>query len=157
MERNYIVPFCLVTSLFFVRRCCLYPFPPSHFFDRCSRLNSETKPSPFPSSTGLGICLRTARRPQQALPERVSKATSSSSSYRKEDLTSLLFCAFLSLDITRLQSTGLQIAYFGIGYFCFSPVAGQVLKRFGYKKVSGNERGGASKFEGERRVERASS
>jgi FHS family L-fucose permease-like MFS transporter len=37
------------------------------------------------------------------------------------------------LDITKTQSTGLQAAYFGIGYFAFSPVAGEVLRRKGYK------------------------
>lgn len=37
------------------------------------------------------------------------------------------------LKITKTQSTGLQAAYFGIGYFAFSPVAGEVLKRRGYK------------------------
>lgn len=37
------------------------------------------------------------------------------------------------LGITKLQSTGLQVAYFGIGYFCYSPVAGEILKRKGYK------------------------
>lgn len=37
------------------------------------------------------------------------------------------------LGITKTQSTGLQAAYFGIGYFAFSPVAGEVLKRRGYK------------------------
>jgi FHS family L-fucose permease-like MFS transporter len=37
------------------------------------------------------------------------------------------------LHITKLQSTGLQVAYFGIGYFCYSPVAGEILKRKGYK------------------------
>jgi FHS family L-fucose permease-like MFS transporter len=37
------------------------------------------------------------------------------------------------LHITKLQSTGLQVAYFGIGYFAFSPVAGEVMKRRGYK------------------------
>ncbi|ORX36965.1 major facilitator superfamily domain-containing protein [Kockovaella imperatae] len=37
------------------------------------------------------------------------------------------------LHITKLQSTGLQVAYFGIGYFAYSPVAGEVLKRRGYK------------------------
>lgn len=37
------------------------------------------------------------------------------------------------LDITKLQSTGLQVMYFGGGYFFYSPVAAQVLKRFGYK------------------------
>ncbi|WOO82889.1 Glucose/galactose transporter [Vanrija pseudolonga] len=37
------------------------------------------------------------------------------------------------LNITKLKSTGLQVAYFGFGYFCFSPVAGEVMKRKGYK------------------------
>ncbi|KAG8937237.1 hypothetical protein FRC02_000006 [Tulasnella sp. 418] len=37
------------------------------------------------------------------------------------------------LGITKLQSTGLQVAYFGIGYFFFSPIAGEVLRRKGYK------------------------
>lgn len=37
------------------------------------------------------------------------------------------------LNITKLQSTGLQVAYFGGGYFVFSPVAGEVMRRFGYK------------------------
>jgi len=37
------------------------------------------------------------------------------------------------LDITKLQSTGLQVMYFGGGYFLFSPVAAEVLKRKGYK------------------------
>jgi FHS family L-fucose permease-like MFS transporter len=37
------------------------------------------------------------------------------------------------LDITRLESTGLQVMYFGGGYFCFSPVAAEVMKRKGYK------------------------
>ncbi|KAI9638184.1 major facilitator superfamily transporter [Dioszegia hungarica] len=37
------------------------------------------------------------------------------------------------LGISKLQSTGLQVAYFGIGYFAFSPVAGEVLRRRGYK------------------------
>ncbi|KAJ6532468.1 major facilitator superfamily transporter [Mycena capillaripes] len=37
------------------------------------------------------------------------------------------------LGITKLQSTGLQVAYFGIGYFAYSPVAGEVLRRYGYK------------------------
>jgi FHS family L-fucose permease-like MFS transporter len=37
------------------------------------------------------------------------------------------------LGITKLQSTGLQVAYFGIGYFCYSPLAGEILKRKGYK------------------------
>ena len=38
-----------------------------------------------------------------------------------------------TLGITRTQSTGLQAAYFGIGYFAYSPVAGEILKRRGYK------------------------
>lgn len=38
------------------------------------------------------------------------------------------------LGISRLQSTGLQVAYFGGGYFVFSPVAAYVLKKHGYKK-----------------------
>lgn len=29
----------------------------------------------------------------------------------------------------------MQVAYFGIGYFCYSPVAGFVLRRYGYKKT----------------------
>lgn len=37
------------------------------------------------------------------------------------------------LDITKLESTGLQVMYFGGGYFFFSPVAAEVLKRRGYK------------------------
>lgn len=37
------------------------------------------------------------------------------------------------LKITRLASTGLQIAYFGGGYFCFSPIAAELLKRKGYR------------------------
>lgn len=37
------------------------------------------------------------------------------------------------LKITRLQSTALQIVYFGGGYFCFSPIAAEILKRKGYK------------------------
>ncbi|OZJ01681.1 hypothetical protein BZG36_05486 [Bifiguratus adelaidae] len=39
------------------------------------------------------------------------------------------------LGITKLQSTGLQVAYFGGGYLCFSPIAGSVLKKWGYKKT----------------------
>ncbi|MDN8677521.1 L-fucose:H+ symporter permease, partial [Staphylococcus aureus] len=38
-----------------------------------------------------------------------------------------------TLHITKLQSTGLQVAYFGWGYFAFSPVAGEVMRRKGYK------------------------
>ncbi|CAE6377613.1 unnamed protein product [Rhizoctonia solani] len=38
-----------------------------------------------------------------------------------------------TLEITKLQSTGLQVAYFGVGYFAFSPIAGEVLRRRGYK------------------------
>ncbi|KAF8598555.1 major facilitator superfamily transporter [Ceratobasidium sp. AG-I] len=37
------------------------------------------------------------------------------------------------LGLTKLQSTGLQVAYFGLGYFCFSPVAGEVLRRKSYR------------------------
>jgi FHS family L-fucose permease-like MFS transporter len=37
------------------------------------------------------------------------------------------------LGITKLQSTGLQVMYFGGGYFVFSPIAAEVLKRKGYK------------------------
>jgi len=37
------------------------------------------------------------------------------------------------LKITKLQSTGLQVMYFGGGYFFFSPIAAEVLKRRGYK------------------------
>jgi FHS family L-fucose permease-like MFS transporter len=37
------------------------------------------------------------------------------------------------LNITKLQSTGLQIAYFGGGYFCFSPIAAEILRRKGYR------------------------
>ncbi|KAL1589452.1 hypothetical protein WHR41_01599 [Cladosporium halotolerans] len=37
------------------------------------------------------------------------------------------------LGITRLESTGLQVMYFGGGYLLFSPVAAEVLKRKGYK------------------------
>lgn len=37
------------------------------------------------------------------------------------------------LDITKLESTGLQVVYFGGGYLCFSPIAAEVMKRKGYK------------------------
>ncbi|GAB7363426.1 hypothetical protein MBLNU230_g3702t1 [Neophaeotheca triangularis] len=37
------------------------------------------------------------------------------------------------LGITRLESTGLQVMYFGGGYLCFSPIAAEVLKRKGYR------------------------
>ncbi|CAE6406231.1 unnamed protein product [Rhizoctonia solani] len=37
------------------------------------------------------------------------------------------------LHITKLQSTGLQVAYFGLGYFFFSPIAGEILRRKSYK------------------------
>jgi FHS family L-fucose permease-like MFS transporter len=37
------------------------------------------------------------------------------------------------LKITKLESTGLQIVYFGGGYFFFSPIAAELLKRKGYK------------------------
>ncbi|CAF4420209.1 unnamed protein product, partial [Adineta steineri] len=33
------------------------------------------------------------------------------------------------LKITKLESTALQIVYFGGGYFCFSPIAAELLKR----------------------------
>ncbi|KAF5259323.1 hypothetical protein FOXYS1_10056 [Fusarium oxysporum] len=39
------------------------------------------------------------------------------------------------LGISRLESTGLQVMYFGGGYFLFSPVAAEVLKRHGYKQT----------------------
>ena len=37
------------------------------------------------------------------------------------------------LGITKLESTGLQVMYFGGGYLLFSPIAAEVLKRKGYK------------------------
>ncbi|KZL82792.1 major facilitator superfamily transporter [Colletotrichum incanum] len=37
------------------------------------------------------------------------------------------------LGISKLESTGLQVMYFGGGYLLFSPVAAEVLKRRGYK------------------------
>ncbi|CAE6398699.1 unnamed protein product [Rhizoctonia solani] len=37
------------------------------------------------------------------------------------------------LHITKLESTGLQVAYFGMGYFFFSPIAGEILRRKSYK------------------------
>jgi len=37
------------------------------------------------------------------------------------------------LKISQLQSTALQVVYFGLGYFCFSPIAAEVLKRKGYR------------------------
>ncbi|KAK3074145.1 hypothetical protein LTR53_003675 [Teratosphaeriaceae sp. CCFEE 6253] len=37
------------------------------------------------------------------------------------------------LGVTRLESTGLQVMYFGGGYLCFSPIAAEVLKRKGYR------------------------
>jgi len=37
------------------------------------------------------------------------------------------------LGITKLQSTGLQVVYFGGGYLVFSPIAAEVMKRKGYK------------------------
>ncbi|KAH6954730.1 hypothetical protein HG530_010905 [Fusarium avenaceum] len=39
------------------------------------------------------------------------------------------------LGITRLESTGLQVMYFGGGYLLFSPIAAEVLKRRGYKQT----------------------
>ncbi|KAF8710263.1 Major Facilitator Superfamily, partial [Rhizoctonia solani] len=38
-----------------------------------------------------------------------------------------------TLGITKLESTGLQIAYFGAGYFAFAPIAGEIFHRRGYK------------------------
>lgn len=40
-----------------------------------------------------------------------------------------------TLHVTKLQSTGLQVAYFGVGYFAYSPVAAIVMKKYGYKKT----------------------
>lgn len=37
------------------------------------------------------------------------------------------------LGISRLESTGLQVMYFGGGYLLFSPIAAEVLKRKSYK------------------------
>lgn len=37
------------------------------------------------------------------------------------------------LNITKLESTGLQVMYFGGGYLCFSPIAAEVMRRKGYK------------------------
>lgn len=37
------------------------------------------------------------------------------------------------LHVSRLESTGLQVMYFGGGYLIFSPIAAEVLKRRGYK------------------------
>ncbi len=37
------------------------------------------------------------------------------------------------LGITRLESTGLRVVYFGGGYLLFSPIAAETLKRRGYK------------------------
>lgn len=37
------------------------------------------------------------------------------------------------LKISKLESTALQIVYFGGGYLCFSPIAAEILKRKGYK------------------------
>ncbi|KAH7376714.1 major facilitator superfamily domain-containing protein [Plectosphaerella cucumerina] len=39
------------------------------------------------------------------------------------------------LNISRLESTGLQVMYFGGGYLLFSPIAAEVLKRRGYKQT----------------------
>ncbi|OZJ02266.1 hypothetical protein BZG36_04701 [Bifiguratus adelaidae] len=39
------------------------------------------------------------------------------------------------MGITKLQSTGLQVAYYGGGYLYFSPIAGTVLKKWGYKRT----------------------
>ncbi|KAK0942043.1 hypothetical protein LTR48_003579 [Friedmanniomyces endolithicus] len=37
------------------------------------------------------------------------------------------------LGVTKLESTGLQVMYFGGGYLCYAPIAAEVLKRKGYK------------------------
>ncbi|KAJ1305405.1 hypothetical protein OPQ81_000417 [Rhizoctonia solani] len=37
------------------------------------------------------------------------------------------------LHVSKLESTGLQVAYFGLGYFVFSPIAGEILRRKSYK------------------------
>ncbi len=37
------------------------------------------------------------------------------------------------LGVTKLESTGLQVVYFGGGYLLFSPIAAEVMKRKGYK------------------------
>lgn len=37
------------------------------------------------------------------------------------------------LSVSRLESTGLQVVYFGGGYLLFSPIAAEVMKRRGYK------------------------
>ncbi|CAE6448277.1 unnamed protein product [Rhizoctonia solani] len=37
------------------------------------------------------------------------------------------------LQVAYFESTGLQVAYFGLGYFCFSPIAGEILRRKSYK------------------------
>ena len=37
------------------------------------------------------------------------------------------------LKISKLESSALQIVYFGGGYLCFSPIAAELLKRKGYK------------------------
>ncbi|KAH7141402.1 major facilitator superfamily domain-containing protein [Dactylonectria estremocensis] len=39
------------------------------------------------------------------------------------------------LGISRLESTGLQVMYFGGGYLLFSPIAAECLKRRGYKQT----------------------
>jgi len=37
------------------------------------------------------------------------------------------------LGVSKLESTGLQVMYFGGGYLCYAPIAAEVLKRKGYK------------------------
>jgi FHS family L-fucose permease-like MFS transporter len=37
------------------------------------------------------------------------------------------------LNLSKLQTTGLQIVYFGGGYLVFSPIAAEVMKHKGYK------------------------
>ncbi|CAJ2512557.1 Uu.00g055720.m01.CDS01 [Anthostomella pinea] len=39
------------------------------------------------------------------------------------------------LGVSKLESTGLQVVYFGGGYLLFSPIAAEVLKRRGYKQT----------------------
>ncbi|KAL8293790.1 hypothetical protein RQP46_000491 [Phenoliferia psychrophenolica] len=52
-------------------------------------------------------------------------------SYGLLDVLNKHFQTFFT--ITKLQSTGLQVAYFG-AYIVYSPIAGQFISRFGYKK-----------------------
>ena len=98
MERNYILPFCLVTSLFFVSSSR----PPSRFIPISScppvlapRLNA-LKPCLFLRRLiGLGIRIRSSRCSQQAFPERVSSSPSlfpqRQGSFPRADLSSFWF------------------------------------------------------------------